>query len=206
LILKKIEVGPFSTNCYLVGCSQTLEGVVIDPGGDSKRILKEIADLGLTIKYIINTHGHGDHILANKDVKESTHASLLIHELDGDYLLDAKKNLTGMFGKIFKGIPADRLLKEGDQISFGNKYTFNVIHTPGHTPGGICLDTGEHLFTGDTLFAGSIGRTDFPGGSYQQLITAVTTKLFTLAGDRQVWPGHGPGSTLEYEKSHNPFF
>jgi len=206
LILKKIEVGPFSTNCYLVGCPKTLEGVVIDPGGDGKRLIKEITDLGLTIKYIINTHGHGDHILANKDLKESTNALLLIHELDEDFLVNPQKNLMGLFGKILKGIPADQLLKDGDQISFGNKITFNVIHTPGHTPGGICLDSGEHLFTGDTLFAGSIGRTDFPGGSYQDLISSITTKLFTLAGDRQVWPGHGPGSTLDYEKNHNPFF
>lgn len=206
LIFKKLEVGPLGTNCYIVGCPKTLEGAVIDPGFDGKKIAKEITNLGLTIKYIINTHGHGDHILANKELKESTGAPLLIHELEADYLLDPKKNMTGMFGKVFKGIPADRLLKEGDQIKLGNIINFNVIHTPGHTPGGICLDTGKDLFTGDTLFAGSIGRTDFAGGSYQELISSVTEKLFTLQGDRQIWPGHGPESTLEYEKNHNPFF
>lgn len=206
MILKKLEVGPLGTNCYLVGCPETLEGAVIDPGGDGKRIIKEIADLGLTVKYIVNTHGHGDHILANKELKENTNAPLLIHELEADYLVDSQKNLMGMFGRILKGVPADQLLTEGEQIKLGNTVTFNVIHTPGHTPGGVCLDTGEHLFTGDTLFAGSIGRTDFPGGSYRELINSVTQKLFTLQGDRQIWPGHGPGSTLEYEKSHNPFF
>jgi hydroxyacylglutathione hydrolase len=98
------------------------------------------------------------------------------------------------------------LLEEGDILSIGSTINLKVIHTPGHTPGGICLDSGEHLFTGDTLFAGSIGRTDFPGGSYQALIEGVETKLFTLPGDRKVWPGHGPETTLSYERQHNPFF
>lgn len=206
MILKRLEVGPLGTNCYILGCEQTLKGAVIDPGGDAGMIKREIDALKLEIEYIINTHGHGDHILGNEELKELTGASLLIHEEDAGYLVDPQKNLTGFFGKAIKGLQADRLLKEGDAINIGQEVTLTVIHTPGHTPGGICLDTGEHLFTGDTLFAGSIGRTDFPGGSYQTLIYSVRTKLFTLPGDRRVWPGHGPGSTLAYEKQTNPFF
>lgn len=206
MILKRLEVGPLGTNCYILGCEQTLKGAVIDPGGDARVILKEIEALKLKVEYIINTHGHGDHIIGNYELKVATGASLLIHEEDAGYLLDPQKNLAGFFGKTLKGLPADRLLKDGDLINIGKEINLKVIHTPGHTPGGICLDSGEHLFTGDTLFAGSIGRTDFPGGSYQTLINSVQTKLFTLKGDRRVWPGHGPGSTLEYEKKTNPFF
>lgn len=206
MILKKLEVGPLGTNCYILGCEKTLKGAVIDPGGDVGLIKKEIEALKLEIEYIINTHGHGDHIFGNEELKEITGASLLIHEEDAGYLLDPHKNLTALLGKTVKGLQADRLLKEGDRINIGQEITLTVIHTPGHTPGGICLDTGEDLFTGDTLFAGSIGRTDFPGGSYQTLINSVRAKLFTLPGDRRVWPGHGPSSTLSHEKQTNPFF
>lgn len=207
MIIKRLEVGPLGTNCYILGCKETLEGAVIDPGGNGEFIIRQVETLKLKLKYIINTHGHGDHIGANKELKDyAPDASLVIHKLDADYLLDARKNMTGMFGKPLEGLQADRLLEEGDILRIGNIIKLKVIHTPGHTPGGICLDSGEHLFTGDTLFAGSIGRTDFPGGSYQALIENVETKLFTLAGDRKVWPGHGPESSLFYEKQHNPFF
>lgn len=206
MILKKLGVGPLGTNCYIIGCPETLEGAVIDPGGDGELIKQEIDGANLQIKYIINTHGHGDHIGSNREIKDATQAPLLIHEADAEFLTDAKKNMTGYFGESLVGPKADDFLREGDVLNIGSTIKLEVIHTPGHTPGCICLDTGEHLFTGDTLFAGSIGRTDLVGGSYEDLISSVRNKIFTLTGERQVWPGHGPGSTLSYEKQTNPFF
>lgn len=206
MIVKKLEVGPLGTNCYIVGCPETLKGVVIDPGGNAKLLIKTIKELKLKIKYIINTHGHWDHIGANGELKEATGALLVIHEEDASCLTDPKNSLVGYFTKGQGGVKADELLQEGDVIKFGKESELRVIHTPGHSLGGICLDEGEHLFTGDTLFAGSIGRTDLPGGSYQELMDSVRNKIFTLPGDRKIWPGHGPGSTLSNEKATNPFF
>ncbi|HHX51019.1 MAG TPA: MBL fold metallo-hydrolase [Clostridia bacterium] len=206
MLLKRLQVGVLGTNCYVLGCELTGEGAVIDPGGDGDRILQEITSLQLQIKYIIHTHGHGDHIAANGELKEATGARILIHEGDASFLTDPRKSLISYSGSSGKLTSADQLLQEGDQIKIGEEITLQVIHTPGHTPGCICLDEGQHLFSGDTLFAGSIGRTDLPGGSYRSLIESVEQKVFTLTGDRIIYPGHGPETTLADEKASNPFF
>ncbi|MGI6553719.1 MAG: MBL fold metallo-hydrolase [Bacillota bacterium] len=181
MLIKRLQVGVLATNCYVLGCEETREAAVIDPGGDGEKILQEIASLQLQLKYIINTHGHGDHIAANGELKEATGAKILIHEGDAGFLTDPRKSLLSYSASSVQGTSADQLLQDGDQIKIGEEITLQVIHTPGHTPGCICLDEGEYLFTGDTLFAGSIGRTDLPGGSYRSLIESVDTeKIFTL--------------------------
>jgi glyoxylase-like metal-dependent hydrolase (beta-lactamase superfamily II) len=156
------------------------------------------------LKYIINTHGHIDHIACNNLLKAKTKALLLIHRLDADMLVDANKNFSSFMGKVICSPPADKLLEEGDEISLG---TLNliVIHTPGHTPGGISLVSNNMVFSGDTLFAGGIGRTDLPGGSYPDLIKSIKEKLLILGDDKTIYPGHGPDSTIGEERRTNPY-
>lgn len=199
-------VGPLAANCYLIGCPETKEGAVIDPGAEGEKILAAAREADLKIKYIINTHGHLDHISANGTIKKATGAEVLIHSADASCLTDPKRNLSVMAGASITSPAADRLLEEGSIIKIGKTITLEVIHTPGHTLGGICLKGENEVFTGDTLFAGSIGRTDFPGGSYRDLIDAVRKKLFTLDESLKVYPGHGPSSTIGTEKAENPFF
>ncbi|AOQ24410.1 Hydroxyacylglutathione hydrolase GloC [Moorella thermoacetica] len=206
MFLKTLVVGPLGANCYLIGCPETGEGAVIDPGAEGERILAAAREAGLNIKQIINTHGHGDHIGANGAIKAATGAAILIHRADAHYLTDPGRNLSVLLGSREASPPADRLLEEDDTIAIGKTVTLRVIHTPGHTPGGICLHGEGLVFTGDTLFAGSIGRTDFPGGSYSQLISSIKEKLFTLDDALEVYPGHGPASTIGSERVDNPFF
>ena len=153
---------------------------------------------------IINTHGHADHILGNVRVKQATNAPILIHKDDADMLPSAQKNLSAWIGAGVSCGEGDRLIKDGDKIVIGD-FEFKVIHTPGHTPGGICLLTEGVLFSGDTLFAESVGRSDFPGGSHHKLITSIKEKLMVLDDDVKVLPGHGPGSTIGWERKMNPF-
>lgn len=206
MFLKTLEVGPLGTNCYLLGCEETKEGAVIDPGAEGERILAAAREAGIKIAYIINTHGHIDHIGANGIIKESTGAPVLIHKDDAPYLTEPGRNLSLFMGSRDKSPEADCFLEEGDTINIGRTITLTVIHTPGHTPGGICLKGEGFIFTGDTLFAGSIGRTDLPGGSYNQLINAIKEKLFVLDDDLKIYPGHGPSSTIGAERVDNPFF
>ncbi|MDK2820154.1 MAG: hydroxyacylglutathione hydrolase [Clostridia bacterium] len=206
MFLKTLVVGPLAANCYLIGCPETKEGAVIDPGAEGEKILAAAREADLKIKYIINTHGHLDHISANGTIKKATGAEVLIHSADASCLTDPKRNLSVMAGASITSPAADRLLEEGSIIKIGKTITLEVIHTPGHTLGGICLKGENEVFTGDTLFAGSIGRTDFPGGSYRDLIDAVRKKLFTLDESLKVYPGHGPSSTIGTEKAENPFF
>jgi len=206
MFLKTLVVGPLGANCYLIGCPETREGAVIDPGAEGERILAAAREAGLAIKQIINTHGHGDHIGANGTIKKATNAAILIHKLDAPCLNNPGANLSSLMGLRETSPPVDRLLEENDTINVGKTITLKVIHTPGHTPGGICLQGEGLVFTGDTLFAGSIGRTDFPGGSFGRLISAVKEKLFTLDDALVVYPGHGPASTIGAERVDNPFF
>jgi len=204
VIILSLAVGPIQANCYIVGCEQTKEAVVIDPGAEAKRILGGLQKYDLQLKTIINTHGHFDHVGANKALKDLTGAPVLIHRDDAPMLAHLSAS-AGMWGMRAQDSPADQFIKDGDRISFG-QITLEVIHTPGHSPGGISLYTPKVLFVGDTLFAGSIGRTDFPGGDYDLLISCVRKRLFVLGDDVKVYPGHGPDTTIGYEKKYNPFF
>ncbi len=204
MIIKTMAVGPIQANCFILGCEETLEAVVIDPGEEADRILKAIAESNLTVKYIINTHGHMDHVSANKKLKDATGAPILIHPLDAPMLAQVASSAAA-WGLNAENSPApDRELEDGDEISFGN-ITLTVIHTPGHTPGGISLLAKDDVFVGDTLFAGSIGRTDFPGGSFGTIKESIQQKLFKLGDDVRVHAGHGPTTTIGQEKRHNPF-
>ncbi|MFH2061118.1 MAG: MBL fold metallo-hydrolase [Pseudomonadota bacterium] len=204
MIIKKLEVGPIMANCYILGCKSTKQAVVIDPGDDADRILMELAKSELRVKYLINTHGHFDHVGANKQMKEATNAQIAIHPADEPMLEELSRSAM-MFGLSAENSPpADIVLNHGDEISFG-EITLKVIHTPGHSQGGICLYTKGFLFAGDTLFAGSIGRTDLPGGDYDTLIASIKEKLMMLDDDTLVYTGHGPETTIGKEKRINPF-
>ncbi len=204
MIIKELAVGPLMANCFLAGCEETKEAVVIDPGGEADRILSSLAESELKVKYIINTHGHFDHVSANGKMKEATGADLLIHPLDAPMLGMLSSN-AAVFGISVENSPdCDRTIEEDESVSFGN-FTLKIIHTPGHTPGGISLYSAGIIFVGDTLFAGSIGRTDFPGGDFDTLISSIKTKLFKLEDDVRVLSGHGPETSIGREKRFNPF-
>lgn len=205
MIIKTLTVGPIQSNCYVVGCDKTMKAAVIDPGDETQRILLTLADAKLTLTHIICTHGHFDHVGGNKKLKEATGASIVIHPLDAP-MLNGLSRAGGLWGfRVDDSPPPDILVEEGDALSVGT-IEFKVLHTPGHSPGGISLYYNGVVFVGDTLFAGSIGRTDFPGGSYSTLISSVQNKLFTLGDDIQVFSGHGPATTIGTEKRYNPFF
>ena len=199
-----LTVGPLLANCYILTCEETDEAAIIDPGGDADSILREVARLGVDVKVVINTHGHVDHIAANEPVLRATGASLMIHEDDAVMLKSPARNLSLLGGAPLRPVEADRLLRDGDTVAFGRE-ALEVIHTPGHTPGGISLLAGDVLFTGDTLFAMGIGRTDFPGGSYETLLSSIRERLLALPDDTRVYPGHGPETTIGDERRANPF-
>jgi len=201
LILKKLIVGPFASNCYIVGSESDNEGMIIDPGASAKQILSTVKELGLNIRLIVLTHGHMDHIGAVKGVKEATGAEVAIHTDDARFL--RRLSLSTIYNFSFPSTP-DRLLGDGDSIDVGDLH-FTVLHTPGHSPGGICLLGHGVLFSGDTLFNHGIGRTDFPGASHNQLMNSIYTKLMTLPDDTVVYPGHGPDTTIGTERRENPF-
>jgi hydroxyacylglutathione hydrolase len=204
LIVKELTVGPIMANCFILGCEETKEAAVIDPGDEADRILMTLAKSALTVKYIINTHGHFDHVSANKRLKEATGADILIHPLDAPMLnqLAAAASAWGFSSE--NSPPPDRMLEDGDVVTVGN-IELTVLHTPGHTPGGISLYTDGAVFVGDTLFAGSIGRTDFPGGDFDTLKSSIQRKLYTLNDDVAVYPGHMGMTNIGREKRTNPF-
>jgi glyoxylase-like metal-dependent hydrolase (beta-lactamase superfamily II) len=195
MLIKSLVAGMMEANCYIVGDESTKEVFIIDPGGDYKKIKKIIDVNDLNPQAVINTHGHGDHIGANGDFG----LPIWLHRLDADFLQDPSRNLSGAFGFLLKTKPATRLLEEGDILNIG-RYTLEVIHTPGHTPGSICLKADKVIFTGDTLFCEGMGRTDFEYGSQEAIIRSIKEKLFTLDDNYVVHPGHGPSTTIGHEK------
>jgi glyoxylase-like metal-dependent hydrolase (beta-lactamase superfamily II) len=207
VLVRQFEVGNFSIFSYLIGDEQAKEGLFIDPADQQDTLLREAASRGLAIKYIVNTHSHIDHVMGNREMVQRTGAKIIIHEADAPGLLDTPRNLLEMFGAEASP-PADILVSDGDLIRVGN-IALKVLHTPGHTPGGMCLYIDGMVFTGDTLFVGSIGRTDLPGCSYQELERSIRTKLYTLPGDTVVFPGHNygmhPTSTIGQERRTNAF-
>ena len=203
--VKSFEVGPVAANCYILKDNDSNEGMVIDPGGNPEKILSAIKDMGVEVKLIALTHGHFDHIGGLDKVKNALNVPVAIHEADGEMLTDAKKNLSAFVGAPGEMEAADVLLKDGDNISFGG-CSLKVIHTPGHTPGGVCFYGGGALFSGDTLFAGSVGRTDFPGSSTEDILDSIRNRLAKVSDSTKVFPGHGPASTMGIERETNPFF
>ncbi len=204
MIIKKLEVGPIMANCYILGCETTKEAAVIDPGDEADRILMTLAEDGLTVKAIINTHGHFDHVGANKRMKEATAAPIMIHPEDEPMLEQLKRSAASWGMAAENSPPADRVLADNDEIKIGT-ITLTVLHTPGHSKGGICLATKGHVFVGDTLFQSSIGRTDLPGGDYDTLISSIKTRLLSFDDETKVHPGHGPDTTIGRENKMNPF-
>lgn len=205
MIIERLVVGMLQCNCYLVGCEDTMVGIVIDPGGDAPAVLDRVEQLGLNIKYILNTHGHIDHIAANRPVKEATGAQIAIHRDDAQWLITDQGDYARMLGVLSPGPPADVLLDEGDEVEFGNE-SLQVIHTPGHSPGGISLVGDGLVFCGDTLFAMGVGRVDLPGGSWETLTHSIKTRLFSMPDDTTVYTGHGSPTTVGREKGFNPWF
>jgi len=205
VIIRQIEVGNFNIFSYLIGDEQAKEGLLIDPSDGHDLLVKEAKAHDLAIKYIVNTHCHIDHTMGNAEMVRRTGAKVIIHEADAAGLLDTPSNILDMFGAKVPP-PADILVSDGDLIQVGN-VALKVIHTPGHTPGGMCLFLDGMVITGDTLFVGSVGRTDFPGGSYAELEQSVRNKLYTLPGDTVVFPGHNygmyPTSTIQQERRSN---
>lgn len=202
--IAQMTVGAFGVNCYIVFDEQTKEAIVIDPGDQAEEILSKLAAESLSVNYIVNTHGHADHIGANRMLKEKTGAKIAIHELDAPMLTDAKLNLSAFMGGAVLSDAADIILKDGDTIDIGGE-ALTVIHTPGHTKGGVCLLLGDMLFSGDTLFAESVGRCDFPGGDMRELVDGIQNKLMKLSDSVRVFPGHGPGTSIGRERTHNPY-
>ena len=207
MIVKQVQVGRFAVFAYLVGSEKTGDALVIDPADECEAIVKQAEKQGLHIKYIVNTHSHVDHVMGNKRMKDLTGAQIIIHEKDAPALAEQASYQMSMFGAE-PSPPADITVKEGDHIVVGD-VSLEVLHTPGHSPGGMCLYGDGLVFTGDTLFVGGVGRTDLEGGSWQVLASSIRNKLFTLPDATVVLPGHNYGetkkSTLGKEKVNNQY-
>ena len=208
MVVEQVEVGNFSVFSYLIGDEETQEGLFIDPADDTDRLISEAKANGLNkIKYIVNTHCHVDHIMGNAAMVKKTGAKIVIHEKDAPFLTRTDPYLLEMF-RATPSPPADLPVTENHVIQIG-RVELKVIHTPGHSPGGMCLYTDGMVFTGDTLFVGAVGRTDFPGCSWEALESSVRKKIYVLPGDTIIFPGHNygskPTSTIEQERRHNPF-
>lgn len=207
MITQMFTVGKLFTNCYIAACPKTREAIIIDPGFDNireaEKIFSFLGEKPLKLKYIVNTHGHPDHICGNGIVKERLKTPILIHEKDALMLGKLGKVIAKFFGFNSSSPQADILLKDGDTIIFGTK-TLKVMHTPGHSPGSISLIGEKEVFTGDTLFAGSIGRTDLPQSSEKEMRSSLE-KLANLPEHFMVYPGHGSTTTIKAEKEGNPF-
>ncbi|CAN5552180.1 MBL fold metallo-hydrolase [soil metagenome] len=207
MIIESFPVGQLQCNCSIIGCPETGEAAVIDPGGDPEKILAFAKENNLTIKYLLHTHAHFDHIMGSRAVKEATGAKICINKGD-QWLYDNLQKQVQMFGfKATDPLPVDQYLEHEDHVKVGN-IKASVIHTPGHTPGSTCFCVQEKdsiLFSGDTLFQRSIGRTDLWGGSFEEIIKSISERLMTLDDSTRVVPGHGADTDIWTERKSNPF-
>lgn len=207
MLLESFPVGPLQCNCSIIGCKETGVGAVVDPGGDPEQIIEAAKKHGIEIKYLLHTHAHFDHVLGSKAVKEATGAKICLHEGD-KWLYENLSKQGGMFGfKLEDPLPVDQWLVDEEEVEVGNVIA-RVIHTPGHTPGSLCFGLEEKnslLFSGDTLFHRSIGRTDLWGGSFEDIIKSISQRLFKLDDSTRVIPGHGEDTDIWSEKRENPF-
>jgi glyoxylase-like metal-dependent hydrolase (beta-lactamase superfamily II) len=204
LILERFEVGPFLVNAYILACARTKICVIVDPGDEGDRILNRCRELNLSVTHIVNTHGHADHILDNGFIKQETGAPIIIHPDDAPMLTDPYHNLSAYFSQPRTSPPADQYFQEGTPFHVG-ELEFDVLHTPGHSPGSVCLVNDVIAIVGDVLFYDSVGRSDFPGGSHETLIRSIKHKLLPRGDHIRAFPGHGPDTTLGRERRENPF-
>ena len=209
MLVETFPVGVLSCNCTIVACEKTREAIVVDPGGDPDRILDVVRSNGLTVKHVLHTHAHFDHVLGTREVKEATGARIRLHPGD-DFLYKNLAMQASWLGMRVarETLPVDEPLRHNETISFGEGATL-VLHTPGHTPGSCCFSLrtpdGMLLLSGDTLFQGSIGRTDLPGGDQEQIFESIRRELLPLDDDTRVIAGHGPETTMGRERRKNPF-
>lgn len=207
MLIKQMVVGGMGVCCYVVACEETKEALIIDAGGNEEEVLAYCQRQGLTVRYLVATHGHPDHVCGNAKIKAATGAKIVLHAEDAVFFGDPQvREYFAMLG-LPASPPPDQVVRDGDILTIGT-VRLKVIHTPGHTPGGICLYSAPHLFSGDTLFAGGVGRTDFPGGDTRQLMESIKEKILTLPPATVVWPGHGYGgsrSTVGDEARSNPY-
>jgi len=204
LKFKRLPLGIYQANCYIIWDEQTNKAAILDPGGDFEELKEFIENNKLSVSHVILTHGHGDHIGAVAEVRDYYKAEVMIHKDDFDMLKNNKKNYSSQMGYNKIEIEADRKLTDGDVINIG-QLSLEVIHTPGHTKGSICIKCKDKLFTGDTLFAGSIGRTDLDGGSFEEIMASINNKILQFPDNTEIYPGHGPSTTIKAEKRYNPF-
>lgn len=204
LKLRWRPTGPLETNTILVWCEATRQAALFDPGGENDETIAEIEDLDLDLRFLVNTHGHADHIAGNAEIKAHFGVPLLIHVSDRPMLTDPSRNLSLLMGLPIVSPDADRTLSEGDVLQIGEE-SLRVLHVPGHSPGSIAFFQTGLLICGDTLFAGGMGRTDLPGGSERELIQSIRSKIYTLPESTPAYPGHGETTTIGEERLNNPF-
>lgn len=203
--MARMTVGALATNCYIVSDETTGRAFIVDPGGDAKRIMDKVEELHLKVEAILLTHGHFDHMMAVDQLREKFGCKVYLSKEEEELIKDPQQNVSAMFGRPI-ATSADEFVEDGQQLQIAG-FQIEVLATPGHTKGGVCyyLKEQEIAFSGDTIFEGSVGRSDFPGGSASELIRSIKDKLCVLPDDTQLFPGHGDSTVVSYEKQYNPF-